>query len=104
MEWQVVKNYENAEDGDNLWTLKAKDDEALAKAKEMVAKAITEAEDCSSIGFLTLPDRSAFARIVGTKGATVARLRAETGAEITVSRDNNTITIVGKCSPFPYRA
>ena len=41
-----------------------------------------------------------FPRIVGTKGANVARLRNETGAEITVSRENNTIVIIGATSFF----
>jgi KH domain len=49
----------------------------------------------SHVGFLTLPDRSVFPRIVGTKGANVARLRAQTGADITVSRENSTIVIIG---------
>ncbi|KAJ3555770.1 hypothetical protein NM688_g2394 [Phlebia brevispora] len=47
------------------------------------------------VGFLTLPDRSAFPRIVGAKGSNVARLRAESQADITVSREDNTIVIVG---------
>ena len=45
-----------------------------------------------------MPDRSAFPMIVGTKGANVSRLRAETGADITVGRDNNTIVIIGTFS------
>jgi len=47
------------------------------------------------VGFLTLADRSAFPKIVGSKGSNVARLRAETGADITVGRDSNTIVIIG---------
>lgn len=93
--WQVVPNYQDAEEGSVDWTLKARDEEGLERAKKAIADAIADAEKCSSVGFLTLPDRSAFPRIVGTKGANVARLRAETGAEITVSRENNTIVIIG---------
>ena len=32
----------------------------------------------------------------GAKGANVSRLRQETGADITVSREDNTITIIGE--------
>ena len=96
VEWQVIANYQDAEDGDSVWTLKARDEAGLAKAKQAVADAIKQAEAFTSVGFLTLPDRSAFPRIVGSKGANVSRLRAETGADITVSREDNTITIVGQ--------
>lgn len=98
IEWQVIPNYQDTEEGDSVWTLKARDEAGLEKAKELIADAIRQAEECSSVGFLTLPDRTAFPRIVGSKGANVARLRSETGAEITVSRENNTITIIGMAS------
>ncbi|KAI5121582.1 hypothetical protein M0805_000761 [Coniferiporia weirii] len=95
IEWQVVPYYQDAEEGDSVWTLKARDDAGMEKAKKLIAEAIQQAEGSSLVGFLTLPDRAAFPRIVGSKGANVSRLRAETGADITVSRENNTITIVG---------
>lgn len=95
IEWQIVPNYEDAEEGDSIWTLKARDDSGLEKAKKYIADAIKQAEESSLVGFLTLPDRSAFPRIVGAKGSNVSRLRTETGADITVSREDNTITIIG---------
>ncbi|PPR02413.1 hypothetical protein CVT26_011381 [Gymnopilus dilepis] len=94
-EWEVVPNYQDAEEGESTWTLKARDQAGLEKAEKMVKDAITDAERMSHVGFLTMPDRSSFPRIVGAKGANVARLRNETGADITVSRDNNTIIIIG---------
>jgi len=94
-EWETVENYQDAEEGDSVWTLKARDSAGLDKAHQLVAEAIEQARTMSHVGFLTLPDRSMFPRIVGTKGANVARLRGETGADITVSRDNNTIVIIG---------
>ena len=94
-DWQVIPNCQDAEEGDSLWTLKAKDATSLEHAETEIHSAIEQAKEKSHIGFLTLPDRSVFPRIVGTKGANVARLRNETGADITVSRDNNTIVIVG---------
>ncbi|EIN11853.1 hypothetical protein PUNSTDRAFT_99129 [Punctularia strigosozonata HHB-11173 SS5] len=95
VKWQVVPNYQDAEEGESEWTLKARDDAALEKAKKRIADAIDQAEKMSHVGFLTMPDRSAFPRIVGSKGANVARLRDETGADITLSRENTTIVIIG---------
>ena len=93
--WELTVNYQDAEEGDSEWTLKARDEAGLDKAQQLVKEAIEHAEAMSHVGFLTMPDRSMFPRIVGSKGANVARLRAETGADITVSRENNTIVIVG---------
>ena len=94
-QWQVAPNYQEVEEGEAVWTFKAQDQGALDKALELTRDALKHAEEMSHVGFLTLPDRSAFPRIVGAKGATVARLRAESQADITVSREDNTIVIVG---------
>nr|GAT43004.1 predicted protein [Mycena chlorophos] len=94
-QWEVTPNYEDAEEGDSVWTLKAKDQAGLDRAEKAVKDAIEHAAGMTHVGFLTLPDRSVFPRIVGTKGANVARLRSETGADITVSRENSTIVIIG---------
>ncbi|KAF8520456.1 hypothetical protein BU17DRAFT_46843 [Hysterangium stoloniferum] len=93
--WQVIANYQDAEEGTSEWTLRAKDQGALDKAKALITEAIEHAEKATHVGFLTLPDRSVFPRIVGTKGSNVTRLRQETGAEITVGREGNLITIIG---------
>lgn len=95
-EWEVVANYEDAEEGDSTWTLKARDQAGLDKAERLVKDAIDNAKRMSHAGFLTMPDRSTFPRIVGSKGANIARLRNETGADITVSRENSTIVIIGE--------
>lgn len=95
IEWEVAPNYQDAEEGDSIWTLKARDQAGLERAEKLVHDAIEHAKGMAFVGFLTLPDRSAFPRIVGSKGANVIRLRNETGADITVSRENSTIIIVG---------
>jgi len=94
-EWVVEPNYQDVEEGESTWTLKGRDQAALDKAQGLIADAIQHAEQMTHVGYLTLPDRSSFPRIVGSKGATVARLRQETGADITVSREDTTITIIG---------
>jgi hypothetical protein len=95
VEWEVLSNYLAAEEDDSIWTLKARDQAGLEKAENLIKQAIESAQRQSHVGFLTLPDRSSFPRIVGTKGSTVARLRNDTGADITVGRENNTIVIIG---------
>jgi hypothetical protein len=94
-QWEIIPNYQDAEQGDSRWTLRAPDQASLDRAQKLVKEAIEHAERMSHVGFLTLPDRSMFPRIVGSKGANVARLRNETGADITVSRENSTIVIIG---------
>lgn len=93
--WQVVPNYQDAEEGEAEWSFKARDQAGLDRALKTVRDALKHAEDMTHVGFLTLADRSVFPRIVGSKGSNVTRLRNESGADITVSRDNNTIVIVG---------
>lgn len=94
-QWQVVENYKDVDEGDSTWTLKGKDDASLAKAEKLVIQGIENAAKKTHVGYLTLADRSSFPRIVGTRGANVARLRDESGADITVGRENNVIVIIG---------
>ncbi|KAF8628885.1 hypothetical protein AX15_003671 [Amanita polypyramis BW_CC] len=93
--WEVILNYQDAEEGDSTWTLKARDQAGLEQAKAMIEEAVQHAEGMSHVGFLTLPDRSLFPRIVGAKGVNVTRLRNETGADITVSKSDTRIVIIG---------
>ncbi|KAF9469904.1 hypothetical protein BDZ94DRAFT_1151041 [Collybia nuda] len=93
--WEVVPNYQDAEEGNSTWTIKAHDEAGMERAQNSIKDAINHAERMSHVGFLTLPDRSMFPRIVGSKGSNVARLRNETGADITVGRENNIIVIIG---------
>lgn len=98
VEWQVIPNYEGAEEGDAEWVLRGRDEESLDSAQKILQAAIDHAKTASHVGFLTLAERSAFPRIVGTKGANVSRIRAETGADVTVGKGDNTIVIVGTCA------
>ncbi|KZT08355.1 uncharacterized protein LAESUDRAFT_697227 [Laetiporus sulphureus 93-53] len=95
VQWQVVPNYQDAEEGESEWTFKAWDQASLDRALKLTQDAIEHAEKMSHVGFLTLPDRLSFPRIVGTKGANIGRLRNESGADITVSREDSTIVIIG---------
>lgn len=96
VDWQVAPNYQDAEEGEADWTLRGRDEASLDSAEDLLKEAVKHAESLSHVGFLTLTDRSAFPRIVGSKGANVSRIRAETGTEITVGKGDNTIVIIGK--------
>ena len=95
VQWQVATNYQDAEEGESVWTLKARDQAGLDRALKLIGDGLAHAEKMTHVGFLTLPDRSMFPRIVGSKGSNVARLRNESGADITVSHEDSTIVIVG---------
>ena len=97
-QWEVVENYTDAEEGESTWTLRARDQANIDKAKSAIQEAVDKAKAATHVGFLTLPDRSSFPRIVGAKGSNIARLHAMTGASIHVGRENNTITITGSFS------
>lgn len=62
IQWQVVPNYEDGEEGTAEWTLKARDEESLSKAQQHLADAITNAEKATHVGFLTLANSNAFPR------------------------------------------
>jgi len=94
-QWEVILNYQDAEGGDATWTLKTHDSTALERAKASIEEVLEHAQAMPHVGFLTLPDRSLFPRIVGAKGSNVARLRNETGADIIVSKEDTTIAIIG---------
>jgi len=99
-QWEVVDNYTDAEEGESSWTLKGRDQGGVDKAKTTITQAIEKAQAATHVGFLTLPDRSSFPRIVGAKGSNIARLHDMTGAHILVGRDHSTITITGTFYPF----
>ena len=97
-QWEIVENYKDAEEGDSTWTLKGRDQAGIDKAKSAIQEAIDKAKAATHVGFLTLPDRSSFPRVVGAKGSNIARLHAMTGASIHVGRENSIITITGSFS------
>ena len=97
--WEIVENYTEAEEGDSTWNLKARDQSGMDKAKDAIRDAIEKAKTATHVGFLTLPDRSSHARIVGAKGSNIARLHEMTNANIIVGRENSTIIITGSFLP-----
>jgi hypothetical protein len=63
LQWQVILNYQDAEEGDSEWTLKSRDQAALERAQKRVEEAIENAAKMTHVGFLTMPDNSMFPRV-----------------------------------------
>lgn len=93
-EWEVRENYADAPEGDLDWLVRAKEDD-LDRAAAVLERALASAQAATHVGLLTGLPRSAFPRIIGAKGATISRLRADTGADINVGKDDDLITITG---------
>ncbi|BEJ11747.1 hypothetical protein CspHIS471_0202070 [Cutaneotrichosporon sp. HIS471] len=93
-QWEVRENYSNAAEGDLDWLIRAKEDD-LDRAAAVLERALAGAQAATHVGLLTGLPRSAFPRVIGAKGATITRLRADTGADITVGKDDDLITITG---------
>lgn len=94
----MVEYGASAEDGATELTLRSRDAESLDLAQKLIRDALTKADGITHIGYMTFPDRGAFPRIIGSKGAVVNDLSVETEAEIIVPRDDSTVKIYGTCS------
>ncbi|KAL0245626.1 hypothetical protein I308_104760 [Cryptococcus tetragattii IND107] len=93
-EWSLVKNFEGADDEESEWVVRAKEED-LDRAAKVLEQALEKAKQATHVGYLTGLPRSAFPRIIGSKGATISRMRLETGADIQVGKEDDLITITG---------
>ncbi|XAO24488.1 hypothetical protein I312_103289 [Cryptococcus bacillisporus CA1280] len=93
-EWSLVKNFEGADDEESEWVVRAKEED-LDRAVKVLEQALEKAKQATHVGYLTGLPRSAFPRIIGSKGATISRMRLETGADIQVGKEDDLITITG---------
>ncbi|WWC64561.1 uncharacterized protein I303_107172 [Kwoniella dejecticola CBS 10117] len=94
-DFELVENYQNAPEGEQEWSVRAKEEADLEKAVKVLEEAVERAKAATHVGLLTGLPRSAFPRIIGSKGSTISRIRAETGADVQVSKDDDLITITG---------
>jgi KH domain len=58
VEWELVLNFQDSEEGDSIWTLKGRDQASLDRAENLIKEAIENAARMSHVGFLTLADTS----------------------------------------------
>ncbi|MCJ1312262.1 hypothetical protein MMC25_005936 [Agyrium rufum] len=83
--------------GEIPWVLKGSD-ENIAQAREVIKKAMEQASQRSSTGFMILPDRRMHRYVVGQGGSQINSIRRQTGCKITVPKDQapgEAIEIVG---------
>ena len=97
--WEIVNSGESQEEGEIPWILRGSP-EGVAKAREMLEKAIKQAKNQQSqaVGYLVLPDPRTYRFVIGQGGSQISLIRRETGCKITVPRDQSqgsAIEIVG---------
>jgi transcription antitermination factor NusA-like protein len=67
------------------WALRGSE-EKVARAREMIERAVERAGKPTATGYLVLPDARLYRYVIGQSGATVNGIRAKTGTAITVPR------------------
>lgn len=94
--WKVVKTA-SGEEGEIPWVLRGTP-ENVAKVKEMIQKAVEQAQKNDSTGYLVLPDPKTYRHVIGPNGSKVNSIRQQSGCRIQVPRDqakDEAIEIVG---------
>ena len=102
LEWRVIEYGSDVGPGNADLLLKARDAESLAIAEDLVKEAVSKANKSTKTAYMTFPDRSAFPRIIGSKGSVISELCLKTDAEINVPKDDFTITIYGRKNAYQY--
>ncbi|KAF2860532.1 RNA-binding G protein effector of mating response pathway [Piedraia hortae CBS 480.64] len=96
--WEPHELHASDEGGDIPWVLAGPSAEAVQAARDMLQKAILDAQAEDMRGYLVLSDPRAHRRIVGAGGSEINRIRQQTGTKIQVPRAQNKgepIEIVG---------
>lgn len=94
--WRVV-NSSAGEEGEIPWVLRGTP-ENVAKAIEVIQKAVEQAQKSDAIGYLILPDPRTWRHIIGPNGSRVNSIRKQSSCKIQVPRDqtnNEAIEIIG---------
>lgn len=94
--WRVVKAA-SGEEGDIPWVLRGPS-ENVAKAKELIQKALEQAKKTDATGYLVLPDPKTYRFVIGQGGSKVNSIRQQSNCKIQVPRDqarDEAIEIIG---------
>ena len=94
--WNVVQTAAG-EDGEISWVLRG-NTENVAKARDVIQKAVAEAKKYDATGYLILPDPRTYRHVIGPGGQKVNAIRKQSGCKIQVPRDqarDEAIEIVG---------
>lgn len=96
--WESHDMHSSTEEGQIPWVLSGPSPEAVAAARTKLERALEEAANQDTVGFLILPDPRAYRHVIGPGGAEINRIRKQTGTKIQVPRDQGrgeAIEIVG---------
>ncbi|GAB0137399.1 putative RNA binding effector protein [Epichloe bromicola] len=94
--WKVVQTV-STEEGDIPWVLRGTP-ENVQKAKDIIQKALEQANKTDSTGYLILPDPKTYRHVIGPNGSKVNSIRQQSNCRIQVPRDqarDEAIEIVG---------
>ena len=94
--WKVVKT-ESGEEGELPWVLRGTP-ENVAKAREVIQKAMEQARSSDATGYLVLPDPRTYRHVIGPNGSKVNSIRKQSNCKIQVPRDQSreeAIEIIG---------
>lgn len=83
--WKIV-SIESGEEGDIPWILRGTA-ENVAKAKDIIQKALEQAKANDSTGYLILPDPRTYRYVIGQNGSKVKSIRNQSNCQIQVPRD-----------------
>ena len=85
--WEVVDNNTGDAVGNEIpWILRGSP-ENVAKARGILQKALEQAQQHSSTGYLILPDPKTYRFVVGQGGSQINSIRKQTGCKVAVPRD-----------------
>ncbi|KAK0544012.1 hypothetical protein OC846_006211 [Tilletia horrida] len=88
LETLAIDSAASSSSGDVTWTLSGRDGDSVNRAAKAIESAIAKAKSHSHVGRLYV-DRADVPRIVGKKGAGLAALQGETGANVEIPREGS---------------
>lgn len=94
--WKVVQTA-STEEGEIPWVLRGSP-ENVQKAKDIIRKALEQAKQTDSTGYLILPDPKTYRHVIGPNGSKVNAIRQQSNCRIQVPRDqakDEAIEIIG---------
>ena len=95
--WKVVQATSSSETGNIPWVLRGSA-ENVTKAKELIQKALDQAQKNDATGYLILPDPRTYRHVIGPSGSKVNSIRRQSNCKIQVPRDqakDEAIEIIG---------
>jgi len=87
--WEAHDLHASTEEGDIPWVLSGPSPEAINMATAKLERALQEATEQDTVGFLILPDPRTYRHVIGPGGSEINRIRKQTGTKVQVPRDQS---------------